>query len=48
MKDYFKILDDQVHPMIIELFQEENDIFSDDNNPIYTAKFQQMALGTFE
>ena len=37
-QDYLKILSDQIHPMVVELFPEGNTNFQDDNAPIHTAK----------
>lgn len=36
--DYIKILSDQIHPMVQELFTEGNAVFQDDNAPIHTAR----------
>ena len=36
-QDNLKILSYQIHPMVVELFPEENTIFQDDNAPIHAA-----------
>ena len=37
-QNYLKILSDQIHPMIMELFLGGNAIFQHDNAPIHLAK----------